>query len=427
MEVWVTNRQNRVSTTDNNLRNIVALQDLGEAQLSGLEDYQVVNIGPNIPSDFFTSPSNSPVDNKNNKFNPALIQEGTGFLNSSIRQIETTSNASFNVPGASVSEGIDYAKLENARKLSPNEYTFHPQLGYISLQQRLANDEVLAVAYQYTIGGDVYQVGEFANGGPESTTVTGDQPENQVIETNSLVLKMLKSSLTTVQNTVGGVTRTRPIWNLMMKNIYQVATGGQLEQEDFRFNNEFFKCASEIEYNELSDINGQEAEQMRKAYADVEQQIPENKDKENIGKVEIKLLPDEEYTESMLAQTLEKVRELKSLGVADKDIAILESGIVISSFGYAGHGIARISAGPFHNDFTSFAFYKYVVLLSAKRIFEIIVRGKFRVDNGYDIRFLPNTIGSCNSIFLWSIEISFRTAKRINCSSRSQCKFRCKF
>ena len=236
MEVWVTNRQNRVSTTDNNLRNIVALQDLGEAQLSGLEDYQVVNIGPNIPSDFFTSPSNSPVDNKNNKFNPALIQEGTGFLNSSIRQIETTSNASFNVPGASVSEGIDYAKLENARKLSPNEYTFHPQLGYISLQQRLANDEVLAVAYQYTIGGDVYQVGEFANGGPESTTVTGDQPENQVIETNSLVLKMLKSSLTTVQNTVGGVTRTRPIWNLMMKNIYQVATGGQLEQEDFRFN-----------------------------------------------------------------------------------------------------------------------------------------------------------------------------------------------
>jgi cell surface protein SprA len=28
----------------------------------------------------------------------------------------------------------------------------------ISLQQRLANDEVLAVAYQYTIGDKVYQV-----------------------------------------------------------------------------------------------------------------------------------------------------------------------------------------------------------------------------------------------------------------------------
>jgi cell surface protein SprA len=28
----------------------------------------------------------------------------------------------------------------------------HLTIGYISLQQRLANDEVLAVAYQYTIG-----------------------------------------------------------------------------------------------------------------------------------------------------------------------------------------------------------------------------------------------------------------------------------
>ncbi len=233
MEVWVTNRQNRVSTTDNNLRNIVALQDLGEAQLTGLDDNQIVNLGPIIPAGFFVNPSNSPVDNKNNKFNPALIANG-GFLNSTIRQIETTGTASFNVPGASISEGQDFAKLENARKLSSNEYTFHPQLGYISLQQRLANDEVLAVAYQYTIGGEVYQVGEFANGGPESTTVTGDEPQNQVIETNSLILKMLKSSLTTVQNPDTEV--TRPIWNLMMKNIYQIAPGGQLEQEDFRFN-----------------------------------------------------------------------------------------------------------------------------------------------------------------------------------------------
>ncbi len=233
MEVWVTNRQNRVSTTDNNLRNIVALQDLGEAQISGLNDNQIVNLGPVIPGGFFVNPPNSPVDNRNNKFNPALIGNG-GFLNSTVRQIETTGKNSFDVLPADVSEGQDYAKLENARKLLANEYTFHPQLGYISLQQRLANDEVLAVAYQYTIGGEVYQVGEFANGGPESTTVTGNEPQNQIIQTNSLILKMLKSSLTTVLNPVTNV--TRPIWNLMMKNIYQIAPGGQLEREDFRFN-----------------------------------------------------------------------------------------------------------------------------------------------------------------------------------------------
>jgi cell surface protein SprA len=47
-------------------------------------------------------------------------------------------------------------------------------LGYISLQQRLANDEVLAVAYQYTIGDKVYQVGEFGNDGIDATIVTGN-------------------------------------------------------------------------------------------------------------------------------------------------------------------------------------------------------------------------------------------------------------
>ena len=233
MEVWVTNRQNRVSTIDNNLRNIIALQDLGESQLTGMNDNEVVNLGPALPANFFVQPPNSPSDNENNRFDPALIDNG-GFLNGSIREIVTTGNNSFTLPaGTTVSEGQDYAKLENARKLSPNEYTYHPQLGYISLQQRLANDEVLAVAYEFTIGDQVYQVGEFANGGVEGTTVTGEDPQDQVVQTQSLILKMLKSSLTTVQG-AGGV--TRPIWNLMMKNIYQIAQGGQLEQEDFRFN-----------------------------------------------------------------------------------------------------------------------------------------------------------------------------------------------
>jgi cell surface protein SprA len=69
------------------------------------------------------------------------------LLNNNIREIATSSSG-FNV---SVSEGQDYSKLENARKLNPNEYTFDAQLLYF-LQQRLANDEVLAVAYQYTRG-----------------------------------------------------------------------------------------------------------------------------------------------------------------------------------------------------------------------------------------------------------------------------------
>jgi cell surface protein SprA len=52
-------------------------------------------------------------------------------------------NSGFNT----VTEGQDYSKLENARKLTLNEYSYNAQLGYISLQ-RLTNDEVLAVAYE---------------------------------------------------------------------------------------------------------------------------------------------------------------------------------------------------------------------------------------------------------------------------------------
>ncbi len=220
LEVWVTNRQNRVSTTSNNLRNIIALQDLGEARLSGFTDDKIVAVNSAEYATFFgTTPADSPSDNKNNRYDPALIGAG-GLLNSNIREI-VTSNVGFNNVVA-VSEGIDYSKLENARKLSTNEYTFHQQLGYISLQQRLANDEVLAVAFQYTIGDQIYQVGEFGTDGAEATVVTGGIPETQ-----TLLLKTLKSNLTTVE---------KPIWNLMMKNIYQIPGGFQLEQEDFRFN-----------------------------------------------------------------------------------------------------------------------------------------------------------------------------------------------
>jgi cell surface protein SprA len=235
IEVWVTNRQNRVSTTENNLRNVVALQDLGESPLTGFDDREIVNL--NNPLGFFSKPSDSPPDNANNKYDPKLIATNGGYLNTGIREVVTTNASAFNLPaGTTVTEGQDYSKLENARKLTTNEYTYNAQLGYVSLQQKLSNDEVLAVAYQYTVGENVYQVGEFGNGGVESTVVGGSTtvPEDQTVTTQSLVLKMLKSSLTTVKNSSTGF--TTPVWNLMMKNIYQIASGGQLEQEGFRFN-----------------------------------------------------------------------------------------------------------------------------------------------------------------------------------------------
>ena len=233
VEVWITNKQNRVNTTSNNLRNIIALQDLGESQLKDLPDNKVVVLNPS--TGMFLKPPDSPTDNKNNKYNPELIANNTGYLNSDIREIVTAKNG-FN--SITVSEGQDYSKLENARKLLPNEYSLNTQLGYISLQQRLGNDEILAVAYQYSIGDEVYQVGEFGNDGVEATVVGSSQQSNQTVISQTLILKMLKSSLTNLSN---------PVWNLMMKNIYQIQGAYQLIQEDFRLN-VLYKNPSPLNY-----------------------------------------------------------------------------------------------------------------------------------------------------------------------------------
>ena len=231
VEAWITNRQNRVTTTNNNLRNIVALQDLGESQITGFNNNEIVVANPS--TGFFIAPPDSPADNKNNRYDPALIDNG-GRLNGNIREIVTASSG-FN--GVTVSEGQDYSKLENARKLTSSEFTFHPQLGYISLQQKLANDEVLAVAFQYTIGDVVYQVGEFGTDGVQATETGNTTPgstQPTSVSTQSLILKMLKSNLTSVENPTTRV--TTPIWNLMMKNIYQIPGAFQMQQADFRFN-----------------------------------------------------------------------------------------------------------------------------------------------------------------------------------------------
>ncbi|TYA74554.1 T9SS outer membrane translocon Sov/SprA [Seonamhaeicola marinus] len=213
IEVWITNRSNR---TDN-VRNIVAVQDLGETENLG----SLVNV--------FGAPGAFP-DNANNAFNPENIGGGGSQLTDAVRDI-ATAQSGFLVTG--VNEGFDYAKLENARKLTEQEYTLNVDLGYISLNQRLNNDEVLAVAFQYRVGNEIYQVGEFANDGVAATDVDSNTGE---VTNQSLVLKLLKSSITNVE---------QPVWDLMMKNIYD--TGAyNLSADDFKLN---------IFYNEASPLN----------------------------------------------------------------------------------------------------------------------------------------------------------------------------
>ncbi|WP_449240430.1 T9SS outer membrane translocon Sov/SprA [Croceivirga lutea] len=218
LEVWVTNRNQQTL----NVRNVVAIQDLGEVSV---ENTRIGRQGANPPGFFNPSAATGLPDNGANDLDPELITTGTGILTDAIRDIATVEQGFNFSNGYVANQGFDYAILENARKLEQGrDYRFNSQLGYISLNQRLSNDEVLGVAFQFTFNGEVYQVGEFANGGVDATsTQPGAIP---IIENNTLILKLLKSNITNVDD---------PIWDLMMKNVY--ATGAfQLLEEDFRFN-----------------------------------------------------------------------------------------------------------------------------------------------------------------------------------------------
>lgn len=214
VQAWVTNRSNNVQNLTE-ARNIVAVQDLGETNIEG-------NIGlEDVPGGFFNLPPGAYPDNRNNDLNPFGINgPQESVLTPAIRNISSVQSGFGGLP---VSEGTDYVKLENARQLRPSDFELDSRLGYISLNQRLGDDEILAVAFQYTVNGEVYQVGEFASDGINPEEGAG-QPEGSASQ--NLIVKLLKSSVTNVDE---------PIWDLMMKNIYNLGAS-QLEEEDFRMN-----------------------------------------------------------------------------------------------------------------------------------------------------------------------------------------------
>jgi len=190
IEVWVTNIG--AAVTDN--RNIIAFQDLGEKN-----PYSTSVTGKQ---------SVFPDNYRSNNLMELLLQ-----FEPDIRDINKVASILTGAPFYFES-GIDAVKMESARKLNQNEYTFNGKLGFISLNTTLNPDQVLAVAYQYNVIGDttLYQVGEFSDGGIDS-------PKN-------LIVKLLKSNYLSTKI---------PIWNLMMKNVYPIGAY-QVQNKDFILN-----------------------------------------------------------------------------------------------------------------------------------------------------------------------------------------------
>lgn len=190
IEVWVSN----IGAAVNDNRNIIAFQDLGESN----------PYSTNITG----YPSQYPDMNKSNNLMEMLLEYETQLRDiNSVAQLLTG-------PPFNFVAGIDAVKVESARKLSTNEYSFNSKIGFISLNTTLNPDQVLAVAYQYNVIGDttIYQVGEFSDQGIDS-------PKN-------LVVKLLKSNI---------LTTNVPVFDLMMKNVYGIGAY-QVQPTDFILN-----------------------------------------------------------------------------------------------------------------------------------------------------------------------------------------------
>lgn len=181
VEIWVTNK----TGTTNDTRNIVGLTDLGEHN-------RISN--PLWSPEGDINPSNS----SNSLY---------GTLNNMLSTARDISQVTQTLDGAGMVGGVDYEKLESARKLSSSEYTVNAALGYVSLKQTLQTDQVMAIAYEYTYKGKTYQVGEFSS----------DRKDNKEV----LFVKSLKNTACTPR--MGN-------WDLMMKNVY--ALGASSVQKD---------------------------------------------------------------------------------------------------------------------------------------------------------------------------------------------------
>lgn len=221
IEVWITNRN--AATED--FRSIVAFADLGENENPNstynnlVDDSNLVQAANPVSVNTNGQTLFLPQNNANNIYTTNIL--------GGIRDISNVDNTL--IANFQMQQGTDYSILENARRLQPNEYTLNSQLGYISLNRRLNDGEVLAVAYEYTVAGAVngsteksFKVGEFSNDGVQA-------PQN-------LAVKLLRSEIlqTKRTNTTTGLEESFPTWRLMMKNIYALGAF-PLTNEGFRF------------------------------------------------------------------------------------------------------------------------------------------------------------------------------------------------
>ncbi len=181
IEVWVTNKTSNFTDA----RNLLAANDLAEPA-----PYIYNRVPAFAANGAETAPSNSA---------NGMYQTLLGSYN--VRDVSQITTSLQPLVALGFRQGQDYEKVENARLLTEQEYTLNRTLGFVSLKSPLNADEVLAVAFEYTVNGRTYKVGELSTSG-----ITNPQ---------TLLVKLLKGTNLSPQ---------LPTWKLMMKNIYSLGT-----------------------------------------------------------------------------------------------------------------------------------------------------------------------------------------------------------
>ncbi|MBK8441978.1 MAG: cell surface protein SprA [Sphingobacteriales bacterium] len=213
IEVWITNRSGATERT----RDIVAFMELGESDVRPLWNQNAIQVTPGseLPGNY-DDPKVPGYDYQANDLHRKLIASPVD-----IRKMD---RAAIYLDALGLKDGDDY-RIAEARLLQPNEYTFDPKLGFISLNVTPQDNDIVAVSFRYrdNLTGKVFQVGEL------STDITPNSSNTSSTENGReklIFAKMLKN----VQQKP-----SLPIWDLMMKNIYRLGTFG-LSKEDFQLN-----------------------------------------------------------------------------------------------------------------------------------------------------------------------------------------------
>ena len=188
IEVW---RFEQTNPEDDDVREVVAVVDLGEAQeiLTLADAYTETSVSdlPNSPNDQYTDADITLLRDR--------ATGADGFLGQS---------------GKGLNERSDFQTGPFKKLVKDRDYKVNEQLGYITLSQRLQDSEAIAVSYRYIANGQVLQVGDLSTG-------SGGADQN-----TRLVLKLLRPR----NPDQPGPSLNPAAWYLELRNIYSIRGRG---------------------------------------------------------------------------------------------------------------------------------------------------------------------------------------------------------